>query len=290
MAIREEGCYAGADLSPPATTGDPRMKPTTPLREPWARSWLSIGILALVGGAWVGPAAEPPAHRDAKAVARLIDDLANRKPPPPLLKDPSGGNKEIPLFPEDYDWDEQNRVRRALAELNDETTVEAWEELVKRIGDKRYCLTVKDETSGIYTNGHWTVGSFCQFLARKKLICVYQQHLKEGPGVHRPWGLDIGLDGPNALAEWRKKRMDRSFAELQVEVCERALRALPRREGIPQSQKDWARRSIEGELEQLKRTKRPVLRRTSLGPNGFYSAKNARECREELGIKRAKDR
>lgn len=60
------------------------MKTTPLVCEPWVGCVLMIGSLALFGAALFGQEGEPRPKRDAKAVARLIDELANRNRPPRL--------------------------------------------------------------------------------------------------------------------------------------------------------------------------------------------------------------
>jgi hypothetical protein len=54
-------------------------------------------------------------------------------------------------------------------------------------------------------------------------------------------------------------RKDKSLYQLQIEVCELALAELPKVTHFSKEQKDQARRAIEGQLDKLQRTKRPVF-------------------------------
>src|SRR5437899_2608445 len=102
---------------------------------------LSLGTLPGPAAGAVGPARPTndrhgrPGGKERKAVVKMIDALANRNRPPKLV-DMDGDR--LPLFPDEYDWKEDRRVRSALGKVRAERTAEMWEELVRGIGDERY--------------------------------------------------------------------------------------------------------------------------------------------------------
>jgi hypothetical protein len=259
------------------------MMTAAPLRHPWICYVLAVGIFGLAGAALVGQEDKPAANRDAKEIARMIDDLANRNSPPPLLKAPEVKNRQIPLFPEDYDWKEQDRVEATLRKLADTATTEQWEELIKRAGDARYCLTIMDN-SGLYTHGNWSVGHTCRVLAYEELVGGFEHdpYLGEDPSGQHPIYLKAGFDW-DGIAEWRKKRMDKTLVELQIEAGERGLVELAKDDRLRQSLKDDVRGKIQAKLEWLRRTKQPILRKGLPGWLMFYSPRTAKDCREALG-------
>src|SRR5262249_22557312 len=108
-----------------------------------------------------------PEKKGRKKLAMMIDALANRNQPPKLVDDGVG---KLPLFPAKYDWKEYKRVMSALGKVNREKTPEMWEELLRRTGDQRYCLTLKwDEDHAL---GNRTVGTFCSHFAYNWLVGV----------------------------------------------------------------------------------------------------------------------
>jgi hypothetical protein len=262
------------------------MRMTAVPFDPWMCYLLAVGILGLAGPALFGQEDKPAANRDAKAIARMIDDLANRNTPPPLLKDSRVESFKIPLFPEDYDWKEQDRVKRALRELTGAATAEQWEELIKRADDAKYCLTVMEVTSGLYTLGNWSVGDLCRVLAYEELVGAFEHDpsLGEDPSGQHYIYLKPGFDWED-IADWRKKRMDKSLVELQMEAGDRGLVELAKDDRLRQSLKDDVRGKIQAKLETLRRTKQPILRKDLPGWLMFYSPKTAKECREWLGRK-----
>jgi hypothetical protein len=223
---------------------------------------------------------------DAKRAAEMVDAIVNRNKAPKLVKWQGDFPSWAALFPEDYDWKEEARVRKAISQLERDQTEEVWEELVKRIGDRRYSETVTSvKTGDAYIKA---VGSVCGWLAYSRLIGVFWQHLplspfKDGEILRLDVGIRIG-----DLAKWRKQRAAMSLYELQIEVCEKAIEALAKVERVPQAQKDQARKKIEAEIAKLKKTKRPVHVQGDYNfeERGVYNADLAKRVRQ--GVKSGK--
>jgi hypothetical protein len=251
------------------------------------------GVAAVVTGLVFTSAfalGEPPGGKrpnaDAKRAAELVDAIVNRNKEPKVVKWRSQWPfpRKAALFREDHDWKEEARVRKALYRLEKERTEAVWEELVKRSGDRRYCETVTSQKTGdayIYS-----VGYVCRELAYARLIGVFWQHLPLDPirdGQHLR--LDVGI---RDLAKWRKQRAAKSLYELQIEVCEKAIKALADVEGVPRAEKDRARKKIKEEIARLKKTGRPVQVQGAewFEERGVYDAKLARRVRE--GVKSGK--
>jgi hypothetical protein len=215
-----------------------------------------------------------PEKKEGKALMKMIDALANRNPKPKLVDDGVG---KLPLFPAKYDWKEQERVLSALGKVSKERTPEMWEVLVQRIGDERYCLTVKDQNE-FYAEGNWTVGDFCSDLAHDWLVGVCNRHLPNSP-VHEgyPIHVDIGLTG--GLEKWRKGRMDKQLYELQIEVCEKTVRQLRKAAKVPQRAKDVSRKKMKAEITILRRTKRPIFTDYSIRYAPPFTARDAMKAR-----------
>jgi len=239
----------------------------------WLCSVLSVGCLTLL-------AAAP----DRKQAAKLIDAIANRNKPPRLVKTRDG---KPPLFPAEYDWKEEERVKRAIRKVAESMTPEVWEVLLEKADDKRYALTLKqlngpgDDECAV---GHWTVGQICREIAGKQLSDTYRKHLPRAET--RPIGL---LVGPylGDLVAWRKKRKDKALYELQIEVCEMALAELAKvkekeyDEGSPtKAQALWR---IKAQIQTLRKTKRPVFAEAeSAAWYPSYDPDDAKRYREKL--------
>src|SRR5262249_20278749 len=148
------------------------------------------------------------------------------------------------------------RVLEALDKLYQDTTVEVWEALVRRIDDPGYCIiNVTDQRQDAYMI---SVGEVCYWRAESRLMDVFDRYL--------PWSFQfefhgmLSLHGPSELVKWRKKRADRSLYQLQIEVGEELLRVLDRTTVFPFGRGDAAlKRKITAVVERLRRTKQPIF-------------------------------
>src|SRR5262245_28221319 len=168
--------------------------------------WISIlGLLGLLDPSEV--AGGKKAKRKAKSPAEMVEAIVSPNKPPKLGNNRRGpGYPKRHQFPKDYDWKKQNRVYKALAKVYKDTSVEMWEEQVRKSGDSRYSLTVTSQVSEYSYNE--TVGLVCRDLAYRRLIGVFRRHLPKVKGA--PPGnpyvrLNVGVD-LSSLSEWRKKR------------------------------------------------------------------------------------
>jgi hypothetical protein len=208
--------------------------------------------------------------RDAKTPVEMVDAIVNHNQPPKLVERASGSPRKVALFLESYDWEEDNRVRRALDQLYQDTTAELWEELVRRDKEKDggYCVTmvsVKNEDAEILS-----VSRILGPLVYSRLVDVFEQHLPRDPNrEERRISLPYGIED---LSEWRKARKDKALYLLQIELCETALTELAKVKGISKDDKKVARKKIEAEIEKLRSTKRPVF----MEHTGFFVP--FREC------------
>jgi hypothetical protein len=233
------------------------------LRGRWAFSAFTISSLILVGPVVLGePAGKKKAKRDAKSVAQMVEAIASPNKPPKLVNGNGPGSRKMHQFPKDYNWKKQKQVYRALVKVYKDTSIEMWEELVRKSGDRRYSLTVTSQQSE--TSHNRTVGDACRHLAYSRLIHPLRRCLPRDP-THDGWRLNLNFSIGN-LREWREERKHKSLYELQIEVCERALEELERRNDelrtvkrISQANLDAARKKIKSAIEKLKRTKQPVL-------------------------------
>jgi len=222
--------------------------------------------------------------RDAKAMAKMVNDIVNRNQPPELVGRPHRSWPiVVALYPESYDWKEEERVRQAIAKLYQDRTEELWEELVRREADPSYCVVVaieKTEDAEIRT-----VGDICTELAGLRLWGVFVEHFPTNPEKDgRPIYVDFGIDGK--LSDWRKERGKKSLYELQVELGEKALSELAKFKesstNIPKEDVDLARRKIEAEIKELRRTKQPVFLKGQSFSEVTYRKEVAKDVRDAV--------
>jgi hypothetical protein len=245
----------------------------------WTAYALFIVVIASRSG--ISRSAEPETGKSkAKRAAEIVDAIANCNKAPKIIKWRGNFPSKAALFPEDHDWKEEVRVRRAIGVLEADETKEVWEELVKRAGDHHYCDTVTSvKTGDAYIED---IGDVCCWIAYSRLIGVFWQHMPRSPVKDgEKLSLDVGIGD---ITEWRKQRAAKSLYELQIEVCEEALKELSNVKDVPQNEKNKARRKIEAEIERLKSTKQhvSVLGGHTFRERGRYNAELAKRVREEF--------
>jgi hypothetical protein len=252
---------------------------------------VALHSLTLIGLVFLGEAHCPAqttgaqvVSRDGKRVAKMVDDLANRNKLPKIVERRAGRPRKLPLFPEEYDWKEDERVRKAVQELYQDTTVDLWEELVRKAHDPRYCNTTWDagEEAVILS-----VGDVCRRLAYGRLCDGFKEHLPSFP----PHGCPIQLESAfKDLPAWRKERQDNPLYQLQIEVCEMAIRELPKVDSkvLSDREKADARKEIETEITNLRRTEEPIFREYSWF-GSWYGPELAKEVRKAVESGSAED-
>ncbi|HEY7424043.1 MAG TPA: hypothetical protein VH682_07390 [Gemmataceae bacterium] len=217
------------------------------------------------------------AKRDAKEAAKMVEAIANRNKAPKIVKRRTFLPREVPLYPKDYDWKEEERVHEAIAKLEENMSVELWDALVQKTNDRRYCTaSYSGSSADVYID---SVGTICQELAYDRLCYVFEKHLPSLPPHGRPFYLENVWED---LIAWRRERKNKSLYQLQVEVCEIALRELPKVnvERVSDEEKAEARKKIEAEIAKLRRTNRPVLRNPGRWYMPRYPRREAERVRE----------
>jgi hypothetical protein len=210
---------------------------------------LSLNILFSVSVAFAAdlPKANP------KQAAKLVDAIVNRNKEPKLVERRSGGPRIVAIFPANYDWKEDERVRKALDTLYQaDPTVELWDELVRRSKDMSYCMIF---TSPVNDDAEsFRVRRIADALAYYRLVHVFLQHVPTSPDGRGRLRVRIG-----DVSKWRMERKDKAIYELQIEAGEIALIEVPKLKHLSKKEKHLARRKIEAEIEKLKKTKRPLF-------------------------------
>jgi hypothetical protein len=244
---------------------------------------LSVSTLALNGVGIFGQNGARATKKREKNVAKMVDAIANRNKPPNFVKTPSDSFKETPLFPKSYNWREDERVLKALNQLHKDMRVELWEELVRKSEDPRYSLTTKDKAENAVNR---SVGRFCRDLANWRLHGVYEHHLPDDENsIKEGAKINLGIEHPRSLLEWRKKNKGKSLYQLQIELCELAVTRLAKVKGISQEQKDSTLRKIKAEITKLRKTKRPIFLESNVAGLEVYDAEEAMKIRKQLGHK-----
>jgi hypothetical protein len=214
----------------------------------------------------------------------LIDAMASRNEPPKLT---ARGNATIPLFGDQYDWAEQQRVRSAIDAVLRVRTDDMWWRLRAHLTDKRYVLTAT--RGGVAEN--FTVGAMCSDMVAARLCLAFASHLPTVPGrlppTFRPeeeyWKHE---------KEWTLDR--KPLYEMQIALCEKAIaqwetvqRTLPGDDGrshiYTPDEKARYIAALKKEIEERKRTKKAAHQEVMLpwriAPSGWegFDAESANE-------------
>jgi hypothetical protein len=218
--------------------------------------------------------AATPADR-IREMERLIDAVASRNEAPKLV-----GKRGLayPAFPDKFDWKDQKRVRAAVWALAQDDSNDLFGHLVEHFHDKRYSATC--ELDECYPD-NWDVGDICEVIGRNKLLCAYLRHLKPGGTAHYggptsnfvpegsrkylPGKLQSELhyrshlDDTDGLAKWCHARKGKPLYELQIEVCEWAIKKVQDAHGVAEKPKEEFIAAVKKEIESLKKNKKPVV-------------------------------
>ncbi len=161
-----------------------------------------------------------PADRQ-KLLEQMFEAMASRNKEPAILEESEVPSKHfysnVPVVSAGYDWDEQDRVRKAVNTVRENISDEMWWQLRHHINDQRYSLTIVfDEGINVRNVG---VGEFCRELTQAWLREAYRKHL---PTVSGRLPTDFG---PEAIVSKNEKQWDgRPISELQIAVCEEAVK------------------------------------------------------------------
>jgi len=193
------------------------------------------------------PSVDPP-KPDPLLRRKWIDGLASKNTPPKLTKKQT---IDVPVFPADYDWSDQERVQEAFFEVTHCRDAGFWDELLEHAKDDRYAFTARLHGPSA---SHFTVGQLCVMLAQAQL--AWPTRLRSDPESRGPADviLEIGLD--NLLA-WRSERRDKSLLDLQVEVCETSAAKVSERTDLSREQKVFLITKLQEYRDDLLRTRVP---------------------------------
>jgi hypothetical protein len=210
---------------------------------------------------------------------QLIASLANQNPPPKIVG-------EVPeqqsLFVKEYDWKEQDRVLKAIQNVVDHA-VDAWPALINHLDDKAYCITFEHEQS-VWNH---SIGDICYIILLENMTAAYMPHI---PAEETAFLLlrhpDIIPRDDSKFKLWCREqhKKGRTLYELQVEMCQWALKEIPKLKQVTEQEKYESFQNIQKEIERLRTTKKPTLIKTVIlrEIRAPYSQRRADEIRATL--------
>ena len=224
----------------------------------------------------------------SKPLESLIDAMASRNKPPRLV---TVGDATIPLFGEDYDWSEQQRVRTAIDAVMRTKSDDLWWRLRASIGDDRYVLTAT--RGGVAKN--FTLGALCCDIVDSRLCLGFTAHLPSVPG-RLPATFRPEQEYWRHEAQWARERTP--LYAMQAALCKRAIEqwetvqgTLPGSDGqahiYTADEKARYVAALKKEIAERNQTKKAVYEEVVVpwlpAPSGWegFDAERAKEAREE---------
>ncbi len=191
----------------------------------------------------------------------MVKALANHNKPPKIVE-PRGEllDAELALYPEKYDWAEEQRVGKATFAIQEHLSPEIWKQLIEHQDDSDYWMTLADEAGaaeyGVARN--YTVGDFCSELAVGELCLPIRRNLEilENDEENDDFGrLRYRHDLDAMRAGIPSKYAQRAFKELQLEACQRVIDSLPLVRHVSEKSKDEFRKKMQAEIDNVKKSK-----------------------------------
>ena len=196
-------------------------------------------------------------------IEELINSLASQnveKPQKVHLND-RGKRISAAIFPENFDFNQQTRVRGQLEKLARCDSNEVWPILLAHRGDNRYSLTVVDQNDEV---SNWSVGRWCDEVVERDLYAAYQPHVPRIRGFERQGQFYVAwfplVQKPTVLGpEWRQKNGQTPLWKLQVEFCKWAITEAPGLKQVSDQERDAFVDKIRAEIERLETTHEPAI-------------------------------
>ena len=208
---------------------------------------------------------------DKSEINKLIDSLANHNQGPKRTRVSISWADYAPLFADDYDWNEDRRVREVIKRLEECDREALWSCLAEHFEDDRYALafSAHEETTIIAS-----VGRLCRDEATHDLEFPYQQF---GYGPEMIFFRDLKKD----VDEWYAKHSGTPLYKQQIEICEATIRRLATL-GWPPKAKAQIEANIKAEIETLERTMVPVFsERLRMADGRKFNTAAAKEIKKE---------
>lgn len=206
---------------------------------------------------------------------KLVESLKNGNAPPKILGDTPD---EDALFPKTYKWAEQDRILRAVQRLLDDVDRD-WLVLAEFLDDKAYCLTFRHDQSV----SNYSVGDVCDLLLTESLTAAYMPHIPKGRQAFRRLRNPDAVDVDN-LAKWCREQHEqkRPFYELQIEMCEWAMKKMSSLDEPSEDEKRDASARIQEQVDNMRRTRQAVTLKSVLRADfrSVYSEKAAARIRD----------
>ncbi|MDX1964708.1 MAG: hypothetical protein SFX18_16280 [Pirellulales bacterium] len=189
-----------------------------------------------------------------------------------------------PLFPLNYNWQENDRVANAVKEI-DLTIPSTWSLAVENMLCSKYSITVWSE--GDYTHVYnYTRGELLTAMIKSALnrAIVNLMPLDMQSSMYNENASPGFKNDPAELQKWCLQRKDKKLYELQIETAEWAISVIREKSKRPTEEKEDAITAIQGNIDKLRRTQQPILpsRFFVTDITGYYSEETAKKIRLKI--------
>jgi hypothetical protein len=194
-------------------------------------------------------------YNSPEVIENLIISLVNHNDPPIV----NIGNKEIshPLFNNNYNWSEVEKVRRTIRILIDNNSADIFPFLIMHLDDKRYALTTRINGSVL----NMTISDICRDIAYDDLLFPYNDwpNTSDIPHVITGDGKIYYPPPHKNLKQWCMTRNNKKLWEMQIEIGEWAINTIKNIQGLSKDNKYEKIKSIKNKIETIQKKRKALL-------------------------------
>jgi hypothetical protein len=208
---------------------------------------------------------DPPDKKENPMSVDVTKALVARNVPPKLV---IMETRKLPLFSDNFDWENQSQVRRAFAELGSRALSDLeWKQLLAHRSDKDYSLTMTED--GRYAR-NYTVGDLCALLIDHNISAGFRMHLP------------VRQDGRPIVVSYPRVPIDNETTDslllLQIKGCKEAIENI--------EDEDQRRKSIElirSELKKMEQSRTPAFYRFPTDGFDLFDRDTATQIKRKIG-------
>ncbi|MBS0267253.1 MAG: hypothetical protein JSS02_35340 [Planctomycetes bacterium] len=208
----------------------------------------------------------------------LIAGLANRNDAPPLVEVSTG---QLPMFPENFDWSEQERVMKVWGRIMQTDDSLLFESFINHLHDASYALTANCLAHRNASN--LSVGDLCRKAVWARFNFAIVHLTKEGGDRSDRIRLDLGMTD---IGSWRSTRSGKCLWELQLEACQLASEAIEADQHISREARDRIQSNLRERITALNKSRSPLFFPVDWDACILFDPSKAERARKEIALGR----
>lgn len=174
-----------------------------------------------------------------------------------------------PKFPDNYDFEEDRRVRSLFYKLTRDESGDIWIRLIEHSNDESYALVIGDNGTDAEA---WTVGRMCRYICESRLS-LFDSVNSDLKSVDRP---DVYI-GPNEsvddLKQWWISTGQKPLHQLQIAHCKGNLERLLSNDDLPREVKEHYGKLLTDHIQEISKTGKPIMHRIGWDRFDFFIPK-----------------